>query len=785
MDNHEWVIQSVQEHCRNTADIAGNALDDIHIHQSAYLAGLLHDAGKFTKDFSEYLAKAVSGTAPPRGSVNHTFSGVRYLLNHYHEAKNENDLSPIVSEILAFAAGAHHGLFNCIDENGHSGFQHRLDKPDIHYEEAMKNFFAQCADQKELDQLFDEAVKELSAFMLSLCDLAQQNDSYDGEVSFYLGLLARLILSAVIEGDRQDTAGFMNGMVSTKWQDDRRKMWMNCLARIEQKLTKYPSETPIACARQNISEQCRSFAERPGGIFQLHVPTGGGKTLASLRFAIAHAAKWNKSRVIFVSPLLSILDQNAAVLREFIEDNSIILEHHSNVVHADDGREIVDNNDAELLEENWNAPVIITTLVQLLNTIFCGKTSCIRRFHALVNSVIVIDEVQTVPTRMLTLFNLAVNFLSKMCGATVVLCSATQPCLERTMHPIFDPIDMVPYEKSLWEPFARTKIIDGGALMLQEIPDFVIDKLNTVKSILIICNKKAEAAFLYRELCLYGYPCFHLSASMCMAHRCSTLSKLQNALRDDSKTICIATQVIEAGVDISFDCVIRLTAGMDNIIQAAGRCNRNAEKPEPVPVYALQCADEKLGKLKDIQRAKDATISLLAQFRSRPNEFQNDLSSDEAIRYYYNRLYQEMPCGFQDYTIKDKPSLYSLLSQNESYLDNDTGYTLNQAFKEAGTLFQVFDDESEDVIVPYESGAECISDLCSEAALYDPDYLQHCIERAKPYTISILGYQKKQLMGQNGLYAICDKKILVLQESNYDDAVGLVIDGAQNDYLEV
>jgi CRISPR-associated endonuclease/helicase Cas3 len=786
----EWV-QTVQAHCRETAQIAKKTLSIIHLGSAAYLAGLLHDAGKFTKAFQIYLEQSVHGGKTSRGSVNHTFAGVRYLLLHYHIYKDEDDLAPLVAELLAYAVGAHHGAFDCVDEHGHSGFQHRLEKTDICYEEATENFLAQCAGQEELNRLFDEAVRELSPVLLSFCDLAQQNDSYNGEVSFYLGLLARLMLSAVIEGDRQDTAEFMNGIVPPNWSDDCQEMWQKCLTRVEQKLTEFPSDTPIARARQTVSAQCRVFAEQPGGVFRLNVPTGSGKTLSSLRYALAHAAKWNKSRLIFTSPLLSILDQNAKVLRDYIQDDSIILEHHSNVVRSPEVQgTILSGTDAELMMENWFSPIIITTLVQLLDTIFSGKTSCIRRFHALVNSVIVMDEVQTVPPRMLTLFNLAINFLSQVCGATIVLCSATQPCLEQTVHPITVPIrDIVPYDPELWIPFRRTSILDAGSRRLEDIPNFALEQLETAHSLLLVCNKKDEAAYLYRALSNLGYLCFHLSAAMCMAHRKQTLADINAALNPENKNrsgkiICIATQVIEAGVDISFDCVIRLTAGLDNIIQSAGRCNRNGENPQLAPVYILQCADENLGKLQDIQHAKDASISLLAQFKLHPHDFQDDLSSDGAVQYYYHRLYQEMSSKFQDYTIKGKPSIYSLLSLNEVYLEGYGVFALNQAFKTAGMLFHVFDDETEDVIVPYGEGAKCIADLCSEQAKYKPDYLKECLERAKPYTISLFRYQKEELVRQNGLYTICDGKVLALQPQWYHNIIGLSMQAKDMEYLE-
>jgi CRISPR-associated endonuclease/helicase Cas3 len=785
--------QSVQDHCRDSAKIAQKTLSTIRLESSAYLAGLLHDAGKFTETFKDYIEKVVHGESLPRGSVNHTFAGVRYLLQTYHTQKGEDDLAPIVAELLAFSVGAHHGLFDCVDEGGHSGFQHRLDKPDIHYEEAINNFLAQCADAQELDQLFNNAVKELTPVLQSLCDLAQQNDSYDGEVSFYLSLLARLLLSAVIAGDRQDTNKFMNDILPTDWSADKKEIWEKCLARMEQKLTELSSDTPIDRARQTISAQCCDFAKQCGGVFRLNVPTGGGKTLASLRYALAHAAKWKKSRLIFTFPLLSIIDQNADVLRKYIQDDSLILEHHSNIVqpqkNEQDAATIIDKMSSELMMENWDAPIVITTLVQLLNTMFSGKTSCIRRFHALVNSVIVIDEVQTVPPRMLTLFNLAVNFLSRICGATIVLCSATQPCLEKTIHPITVPIqDIVPYDEMLWKVFHRTTIVNAGSRQLDEIPDFAVKLLENINSLLIVCNKKDEAAALYNALSGKEFQCYHLSSSMCMAHRRETLDNIQNSLEQDGKTICVSTQVIEAGVDISFECVIRLTAGLDNIIQAAGRCNRHGKQEEPVPVYTLNCKDEKLGHLQDIQDAKTATISLLTQFEHRPHDFKNNLFSDESVEYYYQRLYQEMPSHFQDYTVvKGKPSIYSMLSLNENYCPEDgSGFALNQAFKTAGELFRVFDEDTVDVLVPYgEEGKKCIENLCSEQVMHDPAYLQKCLKEAKLYTVSLLEYQKERLKERGGLYAICDNKVLVVQSSYYDENVGLLTEAAQTNYLEV
>lgn len=432
--------QTVREHCRNTAALAANALRPLGLEKSAYLAGLLHDAGKNKKEYEDYLLEAAAGGSVVRGSVNHTFAGVRFLLDRWHCGEGDLSYSDVTAELLAFAVGSHHGLFDCVDPQQHSGFFHRQTKEGIFYDESRQGFLAEVADEEELEHLFRDAVREMTPMLDRLAALSTQVDDNeaDRETAFYIGLLARMLLSAVIEGDRTDTATFMDGIEPPVFPEDMRPIWTERLAFMEKKLAAFPRKTPIDLARHTISDTCAAGAARPGGVYRLNVPTGGGKTLASLRFALTHAAKRNCSRIIFTAPLLSILDQNAQVIRDYIGDDTLILEHHSNLAEPKETPERL--QELELLTASWSAPIIITTLVQLLNTCFSGRTSAIRRFHALCRSVIVIDEVQTVPGKMLTLFNLAVNFLSEVCGATIVLCSAPspvwrQPTIRRTASP--------------------------------------------------------------------------------------------------------------------------------------------------------------------------------------------------------------------------------------------------------------------------------------------------------------------------------------------------------------
>lgn len=773
--------QTVCEHCRKTAGYAAQALDPAGLSSSGYLAGLLHDAGKYTESFQTYL---LCGEGK-RGSVNHTFAGVRLLLERYFDP-NAEDFSGVASELLALASGGHHGLFDCVDSQQKSGFQHRLTKAGIDYEEARENFFRFCAGEEELDRLFQAALDELAPTLEKILSMTDENsDYYDDETAFYAGLLSRLLLSAVIEGDRRDTAEFMNDACfpAGRNADARQQLWDLCLRRVEERLDKLPHSSEIDRARRSISDQCREGAVRSGGVFRLNVPTGGGKTLASLRFALAHAREHKKQRIIFTSPLLSILEQNAKVIRDYLQDDSLILEHHSNLVHPQEDPQTLDER--ELLTETWDAPVIITTLVQLLNTLFSGKTTAIRRFHSLCGSIIVIDEVQTVPSKMLSMFSLAVNFLSEICGAVVVLCSATQPCMEHIPHPLHTPVpDLVPYSAGLWRVFQRTDIRDAGGMSLEGIAQFALERLET--SLLIVCNKKGQAEELFRLLKGGNFQLFQLSAAMCVQHRRDTLDKLCASLSaEGQKTVCISTQVIEAGVDISFACVIRLTAGMDSVIQAAGRCNRNGEAGPGIlaPVYLVRQENESLEKLPDIQRGKDAAQELLAEFRNRPGQYGERLDSDQAIGYYYRALYRRMPEHSQDYIWRrGEPSLFSLLSLN-GYCEEDTPYYFRQAFRLAGSLFQVFEENTADVIVPYGKGAELILSLGSEQARRDAAYLGKLLEEAKPYTVSLYQYQLDRLTAEGGLFPLQGGAMGL--NGHYSQETGFFIEDHNFDFLGV
>lgn len=768
----EKMIQTVSEHCRNSARLAQlRAGPDLG--HTAYLAGLLHDMGKYTEEYRAYIEAAAAKQKVRRGSVNHTYAGVRFILERWHR---QPFLKRLTCELLAVAVGSHHGLFDIFSKDGADGFLKRLQKEGIHYDEAKAAFLEQCAEEQELDALFCRAFQEVDAVVQKFYDTFK--NLKEEEMHFYVSLLARFLMSAVMDGDRRDTAGFMCGAETPVSDMDQAVSWDLCRAHVEQYLSRMDGAQKINRVRRDISDQCLQAADRPEGIYRLSLPTGSGKTLTSLRYALA-AAQGGKRRILFVIPLLSVLEQNAAVIREAVGDDAVILEHHSNVVRESPKEDELDPN--ELFLENWDSPILITTLVQLLDTLFSGKTSCIRRMSALQNCVLIIDEVQTVPRNMLTLFNMAMNWLATVMHATVVLCSATQPALEQTAHPIaYAPEPELVSHCAAWEVFRRTEIVDlrmPYGYTAEQLAELVQSCAQKHGSVLLVCNKKSEARSIYQLL--DGEPdtvCYHLSTSMCMAHRIRVLQAVDQSLRRPVRTICISTQLVEAGVDFSFGCVIRILAGLDHVVQAAGRCNRHGEKGALCPVYLVNLQGENLSRLPEIQDGQRACEDLLERFAAAPEEYDSDLVSGKAIQKYYEILYGQLGPKTADYPLPDgKTTLFQLLSQNTAYQNKSSGggsYAMRQAFQTAGQAFSVFLDDTTDVLVPFQEGAEIIANLLSQRGQRDFQFRMEQIRKARQYTVSLFPYEIRELERAGGLFG---EEICCMKPEFYSDAMGFCL----------
>jgi CRISPR-associated endonuclease/helicase Cas3 len=404
-----------------------------------------------------------------------------------------------------------------------------------------------------------------------------------GDVDVQFGLLTRFLFSCLIDADRTDTADFENPIAARLRNNRKYTSWSILLNRLHGSLGKMDSSSEVNRIRSAISDQCYHAAVRAPDIYTLTVPTGGGKTLAALRYAIEHARTHRLERIIFVSPYISIVDQNAAVARGFLELEqdpyaSVVLEHHSNLARESDLPSPAQWR-RRVLAENWDAPIVFTTSAQVLEALFGQGTRPVRRLHAMAQAVMIFDEVQTLPIQMVHLFNNAINFLVSHCNSSVLLCTATQPILSEVDEKkgaawFGNPPELVTNVQALFESLRRYEVFDHtgkpGGWTLPETAALVREEAQTYGSCLAIVNTKLNAKELYQLLRLElddGVKIEHLSTSMCPAHRLEVLDRLKQQLLDacaEHPLICVSTQLIEAGVDIDFATVVRDLAGLDS-----------------------------------------------------------------------------------------------------------------------------------------------------------------------------------------------------------------------------
>lgn len=754
--------QTVLEHCTNVAEMAKTWAKPLGFAYTAYLAGFYHDAGKCSTAFQAYLSQnedinATHFTYFKRGDIDHSYAGARYL---YERCNKNNPIGSITAELLAIIIGFHHGTRDLLKLDGEDTFSRRLKKDD---------YYAEIKAACETEFLQDDSLK--AAILLSCTELEHAAEiitsTFPANRPFYFGMVARLLLSLVVDADRTDTANFCQGKDSLPIPDSA-PPWHQLQNQLQGKLDTFKIKSDIDRWRRQISDNCLFFAKNPPGLYQLIVPTGGGKTLASLRYALEHAVFHEKERIFYIAPFNSILEQNCDVFREIIKDESLLLEHHCNV--EDDGEAY------ELLAQTWDCPIIATTMVQFLNALFSHKTTAIRRLHRLTNAVIIVDEVQALPLKCVGLFNLAMNFLTKVCASTVILCSATQPLLDQVeIAPIVfsEPKSILTKVEESFIKFKRTEIKNETKPphTYEEAALFLTQKCKENGNVLTVVNTKKSAAALFnllrnaeRRTCKI----YHLSTNMCPAHRRNVLLRIKAALQKGEPLICVATQLIEAGVDISFHCVVRSLAGLDNIAQAAGRCNRNGEN-EVKYVYVIRLKDESLTRLKEIKDAQDATIGVFCTA-----EEGQDLLAPKAMDLFYQKYFYEHEAEMNYILSKEETNMLDLLGRNskacqthEEHYNEKPKHYFHQGFRTAGENFTVIDDNSVGVIVPYnEDAKKIIATLASYCDL-------NTAKTTQPYTVSLSPNTLEHLRQKGAVYMPGNSGVWVLREQYYDLGTGL------------
>jgi len=788
-------IQTVEEHLLGVQKLAESYGEKLNVKHLTGLAGLLHDLGKYTNEFREYIIEAVNNPdAPPKkGSVDHSTAGGRLLYELYHSTSTSkiDPFKGIMAEVVGNTIISHHSfLQDYLSPDLESGYLKRVrDKELLEYEMAKQVFYEKVMSKGEFQEYVNSAAGELQSFITK-----EHPENYEKQLMF----LTKYIFSALIDADRTNTRLFEEDTIVTE-QENQEKLFDIYYKRLIAKMNLFKGQknasTPINLLRTLMSEQCGKFAERPSGIYTLSIPTGGGKTLASLRYALKHAKLYNKKRIIYIVPYTTIIEQNAEEVRKILMDDENILEHHSNVIVDE---QVDDENQSgkmsvqqklKLAKDNWDSPIIFTTMVQFLNVFYAKGSRNIRRLHNLGESVLIFDEVQKVPIRCVSLFNQALNFLKIYAHSSMVLCTATQPALDFVENKLDINTDAEMIEKldDVIEAFKRVEIIDHATsetFNTAKLSDFIEEKMKEKQSVLVVLNTKTVVKNLYNQLRERDKltRIYHLSTSMCAAHRNRILSEIRLALKNHQKVICISTQLIEAGVDVSFDSVVRSLAGLDSIAQAAGRCNRHGEKGVQ-KVYIIDHEEEKLDRLKEIQIGKQVARRILIDIKRNPTSHGGNILSQQAMERYFKEFYTEFELDLNYPIAKLKRNMTELLTASKekysyyrSYQDNkgeSLPLFLVNSYKTAAEHFHVINDITTSVIVPYEEGKEIIVELNGNGTIGE---LTKLLRKAQQYTINLYRFELDHLAKNDGLVSYLDGKVVALKEGAYNQEFGLNID---------
>ncbi|MDO5408101.1 MAG: CRISPR-associated helicase Cas3' [Eubacteriales bacterium] len=775
--------QSNYDHNSETAAIAVEKNPIPYLENMVWIAGILHDCGKYSEDWQEYFKTVLQNPEQYCGhKEDHITAGGQLI--------EELEPGSLLSQIVQLVIYSHHGLRDCVTPNDSSSlYVRRREKArDLPYDQCRERFFLEhdraemiyrCMAAKEENKVLKHKIQDtMNAWGIP--------DLY-GNRDFFLGMYVRLLLSLLIDADRRNTEDFMSGEgehASIYTDEERSEIWKICIENLEKKIAGFKDKSGINAYRREISDMCRNEAEMQRNLYQLTVPTGAGKTLSSLRFAVNHANRFHKKRIIYVAPFHSIVEQNAEEIRKAIGLPEIVLEHHCNIVLEREEDQI----HYDRITEDWISPIVVTTAVQFLDTLFAGKTGNIRRMQSLCNSIIIVDEVQALPIKVLELFNMAMNFLTEFMDTTVVLCTATQPLLDRLpQNRLRPPVSMIQNPEKYREAFRRTEILDctgikPGGMNVSEAVDFILEKVQMHKKVLFIANTKACARQVFERLqTLSGddIEVTHLSTNMCPEHRNEVLGKVKESLRNREKMqICVSTQLIEAGVDISFQCVVRSLAGLDHIIQSAGRCNRHKECDVGyVYLVRMDSETENVSRLKEIWMSQEAILPVLTQYSRDPDSLDHRLDSAKAIHmyfeYYFSKCLNQMcfPVLVKGVTT----SIVELLSDNGAFVPkNMKKQMLKQAFKTAGDQFEVIEETGKiSVIVPYDGKAgEYLLQL--ENPSVPIRQKKQILRKLQRYTVSISQTEREKI--GNGIYPVWEGRILGVEERFYDKGMGIVME---------
>lgn len=698
-------IQSNNDHQRGVAERAESFAAEFGMGEWGRVLGLLHDKGKEKKAFQQHIIKE-SGLDPSvrvEGDYKHAYVGAllaKQLFPKYHL---------LMDNVLM---GHHRGLYDAGD-----------------MQEVMK-----------LQIPNDVTVNQISA-QFSVPKLQKPNDFHH---------LQRMLFSCLVDADYLDTEDFMQP------EQSKLRGKYESLEEIEKKLDafleslkKNAPDTEVNRIRNGVQGCCLKESVNQPGFYSLTVPTGGGKTIASVLWAIKHAVRNGLKRIIIAIPYTSIITQTANVLRNiFGEEN--VLEHHSNVDGSERNNKEL-SQQLKLATENWDYPIVVTTNVQLFESLFSNKPSDCRKLHNIAKSVLILDEVQTLPMEFLQPIVDSLDTLQRVFGVSILFTTASQPVLTGKIvgsnpYVSFDGLpsvhEIIPPDANLHERLRRVDLCFDNK---RRNYDEIALEIAKHQRVLCIVNTRNDAREIYNRLPKEGI-CLHLSRMMCPDHVREVINKVKLALKQDSNTIIrvVATQLIEAGVDIDFPVVFRQEAGLDSILQAAGRCNREGmlDKGQTF-VFGLD---------------KPLPNGFISQTNNARRNMGTGLDwfSPEAMEAYFLQLYSRIPTF-------DKANIKDLL------------YKPEMQFETAACVFRLIDDKTTSVIVNWKNSLELVNRLKTEGVSYA------LMKALSQYSVNVRNNDLKKLTEAGIIEEVLEGVYVIMDQGFYDKEVGLVTD---NQWLE-
>ena len=702
LEDGSYETQPLLDHLHGVAELAQSYAERIttylELGEIGYLLGLLHDLGKYQEGFQRYIRQQ-SGLDPTLSGWHtpHSPAGARYAYDLKQVGGNQQLL-----KILSLCIGAHHrGLYDDSEWRGQVVRSSDTERAVANLVKGIK------LEASQLEELLQKA---------SLDKVTKAWNKIDEED---YQLLIRMLFSCLVDADFLDTERFMSPDKSLARQSAKASL-EQMRTQLEEYVSHFNREGRINEARAAFLDQCRNHgrtAKRK--IYSLTLPTGAGKTVSSMMWALEHAIAQGCERIIYVIPYTSIITQTAQTFRDIFGADQV-LEHHSDV----DAKERLDEalEYTKLMTENWDVPLVVTTNVQFFESLYAHRVSLCRKLHNICNSVVVFDEVQMFPPRLLNPILRMVESLHYAFRVEPLFCTATLPVFDKDIlsdskrfgHEFFflkEPVqEVVPYDAKLFAPFDKVRYHWD---LLQLSTEELAGRLTEHKSFLCIVNSRNDVARLYVALQAQdksGEGLIHLSRRMCSAHIQERIEEIRRRLKAGEPVRVVSTQLVEAGVDLDFPVVYRAMAGLDSVMQAAGRCNREGRMAEPGEVYIFSLTDgtNVLGEMNWAQGALEDLLDRLAE-QGAPQR--------EEIECYYKAFYNDVDCFDNK---RDKEVSKRLWGE-----DNDRCEELRFDYETASEYFKYIEDQSTSIVVPYDkAGKAIIKKLQSNIPLTRQEYRQ-------------------------------------------------------------